>query len=1577
MKKLMIFLWIFCAYVSSAQFSPDYRNNFWKENEKWRIYFESERQKQATNEHDGDEEEKQDENEDYSKYQAWRSFWSAYMPLSGNYDEARKVCKALENHQLTRKSAGSSGKSMGLNSTGWTEIGPKFFNNLLSYNSPSWTNPHTNAAQTAFDGSVGRFDRLYKHPTDANTIFACAGNYESAGGGLFVSNDGGATWHVAGTDKIPNPKVMCVSVKPASQSPYLNTEIWFIGLLSGSVYRSMDQGATWDRVNNYIDPTYGIDSYTDENNNIAYDIYTHNIIFIPNQLNQYATAVVAGLNGLYYSTNYGDPSATNILWEKFNFTMPPNYNGNAVSANTYYTFTDVEFYLLNNVKTIVANLVKVERDASSNLIDYRHYVLHSSYNSQNAGYLAAVNLTVVGGNYTAGPNSGINYYGGTTSQQNFWTSNIEVKSSNPNYIYVSYAATQQSTQVIYRYDFAANSWTNISETNLQTLNGAAKQEAHAFAIDPQNDNNYYIIGNNDRKYVGSTLTLNSYICYGCKKHADSRDVLVDYVGSQSALWVATDGGVYKSTDDGVTFVPKSEGLNTAETRRVGISQKPPFYITTAMWHAGAFMYDPSTINPSATEPAASGIWHTWRIGDGNYSHASFLNPAHAYFWDQGVHLFELDSGYVDTSIYYSGLNPTPYVSVASSENIFGLAFGCHESNSPYGYRLLRSLDDFHTYTSLTIPGFNSVSLPDRFPQLYSIPNDPDRLLVVDCYKSGSNPSNPDRILFLKDMRTANPSVELSLNIESISSINSGPSTSNFDYGASLVLDPIVPKKFWMVYRGYPTSPGDQANRIICYDPALSQFRDVTYKVENQNDFPYYISIFSIEMDRQTGILYLGTSNGVYYLDEANQVWMEYSDNVPHITSDLTVNHCLGEIYSSTGYRGIWKAPLFRTGTVPREWHITNNETWTERKNLFCTLVIDPGVTLEIQSDLMVYGQQQIIVKPGAELKVNGGRISTECGTMWDGIFVEGTNTAGQVVATNAQARATFYNNAVIENSYNGVANYGLLNGSVDWSKTGGIINASGANFLNNGRSAEFQAYSGGLSISKFSRCLFEFNRLLNDQITYPGNNGTDAMVTINSVNGILFEDNTFRNTFATGLVSPNFGKGIKANECVFTVQKNTLTTGNTFRNLYRGIELTRTNLTSGTMLINNNTFADNRVGVYFSGNSASNQINNNIFMKSSLPAYTTANAYYGVLLDATTDFDLQNNSFSNFTYACFIRNSSLSSAEAASNVYGNSFTNNYRSVTSQYSNYNLNIKCNIFSNPAGVAQMYWINYNGISNQGSCSGVTQPAGNVFWETPVQKDIYNFSTANTFTYCHHGSAAVPYTMNEVVPSLYPSQLPVLTPCTLYTFDRSVACDGVLPPSQQNDGDLKGRMMEMDNKIRSKNYELVRTSLNEISDESYRNYYSNLLPILETGKQPDAFSREDLKPLHDLALTDNANACANARNIFIFYFNEEFTFDVPELPLQAENTESVEIGDKPVLYQNEPNPFGKQTSIRIYLPEKKGTLELTDIIGRTISSYELKEKINVVTIEGQNLEGGIHFYSLKIDGKIIDTKKMLHSQ
>ena len=93
----------------------------------------------------------------------------------------------------------------------------------------------------------------------------------------------------------------------------------------------------------------------------------------------------------------------------------------------------------------------------------------------------------------------------------------------------------------------------------------------------------------------------------------------------------------------------------------------------------------------------------------------------------------------------------------------------------------------------------------------------------------------------------------------------------------------------------------------------------------------------------------------------------------------------------------------------------------------------------------------------------------------------------------------------------------------------------------------------------------------------------------------------------------------------------------------------------------------------------------------------------------------------------------------------------------------------------------------------------------------------------------------------------------------------------------------------------------------------------------------------------------------------FPDQRSFSLPEASLE----------------QNFPNPFNQSTTIRYILPEtfRSAQIVITAISGRVFRQIPVYvHGTGSVTIEAGALTAGTYYYSLYVDGMIVDTKKMV---
>lgn len=81
--------------------------------------------------------------------------------------------------------------------------------------------------------------------------------------------------------------------------------------------------------------------------------------------------------------------------------------------------------------------------------------------------------------------------------------------------------------------------------------------------------------------------------------------------------------------------------------------------------------------------------------------------------------------------------------------------------------------------------------------------------------------------------------------------------------------------------------------------------------------------------------------------------------------------------------------------------------------------------------------------------------------------------------------------------------------------------------------------------------------------------------------------------------------------------------------------------------------------------------------------------------------------------------------------------------------------------------------------------------------------------------------------------------------------------------------------------------------------------------------------------------------------------------------------------ILYQNEPNPYTSSTTIRYFIPENVSDVKITfqDASGKNLKEVKLNQTgQGSIAVDGNELNNGLYTYSLIINGKVVDVKKMV---
>jgi hypothetical protein len=234
--------------------------------------------------------------------------------------------------------------------------------------------------------------------------------------------------------------------------------------------------------------------------------------------------------------------------------------------------------------------------------------------------------------------------------------------------------------------------------------------------------------------------------------------------------------------------------------------------------------------------------------------------------------------------------------------------------------------------------------------------------------------------------------------------------------------------------------------------------------------------------------------------------------------------------------------------------LMNSETWIIPRYFKGNVTIPSGKVITIKCLVGMTHKGKIIIKSGGKLILDGGVLTNISGRLWEGIDVEGDPTVpqnGSYPWTN-QGQLHIINGGTIENSINGVRNYGHnSDGSQNFASTGGIIIANHAKFINNVRDVEFLSYPIAWPVvSRFDLSEFRTTAAIND------NNAPYVHVSLWNIKGVQFNGCVFENAAQT--LYPNVGQGIHSIDAIYTVN-DYLGTPTQFKNFNQGISVSNFN----------------------------------------------------------------------------------------------------------------------------------------------------------------------------------------------------------------------------------------------------------------------------------------------------------------------------------------------------------------------------------------------------------------------------------
>lgn len=310
----------------------------------------------------------------------------------------------------------------------------------------------------------------------------------------------------------------------------------------------------------------------------------------------------------------------------------------------------------------------------------------------------------------------------------------------------------------------------------------------------------------------------------------------------NVLYAGTDGGIYRSANDGAIFEDLSTNLSISQLYTISVSKTSSQKIAGGLQDCGGFAY-------------SNNAWNSYHGGDGM---GSAIDPAlddHYYgFTQYGRNLYLNTAGGNTNSTFITG-------SPEEGEWVAPLQFN-KNSELYAGYSQLYNLEN-GAWNQLSDHEFNG--------NLDHIEISPVHNNVIYVAQENILFKSIDKGISFTQILNSNGrimSIEAhSTNLNTIWVVSSSEVLKSTDGGIT----------FSNITNNLPF----ESKRVIKHQP---------YSENNS--------------------LYLGTSLGVYYLDDLSETWSSFSGSLPNVAvTDLEINKEDSIITASTYGRGVWQSPI--------------------------------------------------------------------------------------------------------------------------------------------------------------------------------------------------------------------------------------------------------------------------------------------------------------------------------------------------------------------------------------------------------------------------------------------------------------------------------------------------------------------------------------------------------------------------------------------------------------------------------------------------------------------------------------------
>jgi len=634
-----------------------------------------------------------------------------------------------------------------------------------------------------------------------------------------------------------------------------DTNIIYVGAPAGGIWKSVNRGQSWTVLNDDIGNIGVSDIAIDPNNSSILYIATGD----SDGKNTYSTGIMKSIDG-------------GINWN------------------------DTGLDLLSSFSTI--NNLLIDPEDSQILYAGTSFGL---YKSTDAGVTFSIILSIVVRDIVIKPGDSQTIY--TMSNDNFYKSTnkgvsfsiitsglpttdigrsvIGVSPAEPDYVYLLMSKFNNEFKGLYRSTNSGNSFSLRNNTSFIYDFSSQAWYDLAIAVDPTDAEIVYTGVLNIWKSTngGSNFSrMNNWFDSGSPAytHAD-----IHYLGFyNNALYCGSDGGVYKSIDEALSFEDLTEGLQIGQYYTIDGIESNEKIIAGGLQDNGGFF----------TVTAGSEPWKNYHGGDGMGSAVNPDSPDIVYGMSQFGSLHKsIDGG--NSSVFISSPEPGAWV----------VPFQLDPNNPD---RLIAGYSQLYEYVDDSWNVLTSFNFGGKLNQIEVSPSNSDVIYAsyrFDLFKITNGGAT-------------------------VTQLSGLPA----DWVSDIVVHDSNPDIIWVTLSGWTF-----LNKVVKSTDGGITWVDMTGSLPN---LP--ISCIDYQHESQGGV-YIGNDFGVYYYDDVLTDWIPFNTGLPHtIITDIEVNHTASVVTAATFGRGVWQSPLYNTTLLsldPAIIEVKNIE------NLVCNSSISPIV----------------------------------------------------------------------------------------------------------------------------------------------------------------------------------------------------------------------------------------------------------------------------------------------------------------------------------------------------------------------------------------------------------------------------------------------------------------------------------------------------------------------------------------------------------------------------------------------------------------------------------------------------------